>query len=96
MGLGNAQQQKSMTMMHGDDSCHQRAVQLWNPGMGTIPQSIINVSEQLWHWYTQSAYMCGGALPAQIREYKARACECGTRRKPPHEEEQVHAADADL
>jgi hypothetical protein len=96
MGLGDAQEQKSMTMMHQDDSCHQMAVRLWNPGMGIIPQSIMNVSERLWHWYTQSAYMCGGALPPQIRQYKEEACECGTRRKKPpvaHEEQQVHAAD---
>jgi hypothetical protein len=46
-----------------------------------IPQSVTNVSEQLWRWYDQSAFMCRQALPAQI---KARACECGRQPTTPH------------
>lgn len=67
---------------NADDSCHAMAVQLWNPGTDMIPQSVTNVSEQLWHWYDQSAFMCRQALPAQIKAYKA--CECGRQRKTPH------------
>ena len=94
-GLGNPQRP------NGDDSCQKIAVQLRNPGTDAIPQSITNVTEQLWHWYDQSAFMCGGALPPQIQKYKAQACECGTRRKPSHapaahEEKQVHAADGQV
>jgi hypothetical protein len=38
------------------------------------------------------------ALPVQVRQYRARVCECGTRRKPPYvavtrEEEPLHAVD---
>lgn len=69
---------------NADDSCYQIAARLRNPGTDTIPQSVTNVSEQLWRWYDKSAFMCRRALPAQIRAYKAGACECGTQRKTPH------------
>ena len=69
---------------NADDSCHAMAVQLRNPGTDMIPQSVTNVSEQLWRWYDQSAFMCRQALPAQIKAYKTRACECGRQRKTPH------------
>lgn len=67
--LHNANGTDCTRMRDGDDSCHQMIAQLSNPGDGTIAQSTMNVSQLLWHWNSQSAYMYKGPLPLQIRHH---------------------------
>jgi hypothetical protein len=70
---------------------------LHNESAQQVPQSLANVADILWAWHDNSAFMFHQALPVQVRQYRARACECGTRRKPPYvavtrEGEPLHAA----
>ena len=78
-GLGDAHRRDCTTMTHGDDSCHEMSVQLFNPGPGTIAKSTWNVSEFLWYWYRQSEYMYHQPLPLQIRRPPHAHFKC-----PPH------------